>query len=457
VDTSGIIEENHNFAGYLSTLLRRWWLFVLIPVVFVVAIYWLTPKGATSYTATTTLLVNPIPSTNAISSGDVYAAQVLAQSYSQMVSLPDVYARTLDRLRVQGLVPPAKLGIGASVDVNSLLLHVSATTGDASMAAAASNAAASAFLDWLSDLETVSGQSNATTPTSRVVIVAPAELPSATHARIPSLAYPILGGVFGLGLAGVVAFGLDMLVRRIRLPNDIQKATMLPVLAAVPPFNRGRVLDLTSDPDSAASRAVRLLHTRFQFQVNGTGPGVTAVIATAPGDDAARLAANLGVAFAEEGHRVIMVDADASSPRLGAVLGVKRPGSGLAAAISNPTVNLESLLVDGPHPGVRLLLSESPAAGATWLKSDTIINLVRRLKGISDAVILVVPPVASSAEALLWIAAADHALLGVSVGKTRTGELREAAGSVQLAGTPIMGAALLAPGGGIPSLSSRLH
>ncbi len=174
-------------------------------------------------------------------------------------------------------------------------------------------------------------------------------------------------------------------------------------------------------------------------------------------DEAARLAANLGIAFAEEGHRVIIVDADARSPYLGSVLGVDRSAAGLAAAISNPALNLSSLLVDGPHTGIRLLLSESPSAGSPWLKSDTIKNLVRRLKGMSDTVILVVPPITSSSSALLWIAAADRALLAVSVGKTRTTDLQETTGSVQLAGTLIVGTALIEPGGGIPSFASRLH
>jgi flagellar biosynthesis protein FlhG len=67
--------------------------------------------------------------------------------------------------------------------------------------------------------------------------------------------------------------------------------------------------------------------------------------------------ANLGLAFAQTGKRVVLLDADIGGANLHTMVGVSRPTKTLSNFFNDPAVTLESVVVPTPYPNLRLLSS----------------------------------------------------------------------------------------------------
>ena len=70
-------------------------------------------------------------------------------------------------------------------------------------------------------------------------------------------------------------------------------------------------------------------------------------------------AADLGVSLAEQGKRVVLVDADIGAANLHTMVGVAYPDRTLADFFRNPKAGLEKALVETPHKNLKLLSSSS--------------------------------------------------------------------------------------------------
>ena len=503
------VPNQFDLAGYIDALARRWWLFLLIPLIVVAPVYMLTSGAdSKSYTATVTLLVNPASAFTTVTSGDVYASSVLAQTYSQLVGLPEVHARTASRLETQGITVPSTFTLSAIADVSLPILTISATSDSAESTAAVANAAAPAFIDWLADVETTGGvpvgisleqtvaaaqndldrasaelspllakpeprsmednarigtlqglveqrrailnslldlqqdPPSAQTPLSnRLVLMSPAELPKASVSRIPRLAYPVIALLFSLGLAGLIVPGIDLIRPRVWRPADVQRVSSLPVLATIPSFRHNHGPNEISAPGSPTGTAIRLLSGRLTFEMNGKGPGVSAIIGTASGSGTSRFAANLAVVFANAGYRTVLVDTDTEHSQDS---GVIRPnGEAQQPAVEEgptPVGDIADLLVAGPHENLRVLVPTALRLESNRYESgDRIPQLVARLRQVADAVFLVVPDSDANVDALTWVAESDRAVMTVEYGKTTPQALQNGIEQAKVAKVPVVG------------------
>ena len=167
----------------------------------------------------------------------------------------------------------------------------------------------------------------------------------------------LLAAAIGLLLAAGAAYLLDYLDDTLKTPDDVQRALGLTTLGATPRLNRAdSELAMLSNSEPAATEAYRVLRTNLQFASVDRPIRTLLITSPAPGEGKTLTAANLAVALAQAGRRVILVDADLRKPRLHHVF--KLPNhDGLTTALVQERPDFDGLLQAGPEPGLFILTS----------------------------------------------------------------------------------------------------
>jgi flagellar biosynthesis protein FlhG len=94
-------------------------------------------------------------------------------------------------------------------------------------------------------------------------------------------------------------------------------------------------------------------------------------------------AANLGVAFAQAGQRVVLADLDLGASNLHLVLGHQSPRSGIGTFLNNAKSNFNDVVTDTDVRGLRFIPGDTEIPGLAYLKAYQLKTLVRRLLTLS--------------------------------------------------------------------------
>ena len=262
--------------------------------------------------------------------------------------------------------------------------------------------------------------------------------------------YPqVLAIVLGLGiLFGISgAFLRESLDETVRTSNDIRNPSSLPVLGYVPRLQGAAVPRLgTGDseliyaPLSPFSEAFRSLRTLILVSARSK-PTHTILVTSAVGDAGKTVVAyNLAVAFAQQGAKVLLVDADFRHAGLHRFFGVPlSPGLSQvtteALGSTIPFVVTHSLL-----PTLSLLpAGESPQLPAEYFESQLFDSFLRESASRFDLVIFDGPPVLPVADASI-IAAKVGGTIGVVRSRNTTRSTHnDFVQALRRTNTPILG------------------
>lgn len=147
----------------------------------------------------------------------------------------------------------------------------------------------------------------------------------------------LLGVIAGLLVGIALALLWEHLDETVVTDADLRGVTDLPVLAELRTERRAKSgptsVVLLDRPNSAVSDSLRELRTSSWVAAGGGEGKAILVTSPAPRDGKTFVAANLAVAHASVGRRVVVVSADLVSRRIERVLGVAGAGYGLADLI----------------------------------------------------------------------------------------------------------------------------
>ena len=96
------------------------------------------------------------------------------------------------------------------------------------------------------------------------------------------------------------------------------------------------------------------------------------------------VAANLGVALAQAGQRVVLVDLDLGASNLHLVLGHHSPRSGIGTFLSNTKSDFRDVISDTDVRGLRFIPGDTEIPGTANLKAFQLKALVKRMVALKD-------------------------------------------------------------------------
>jgi flagellar biosynthesis protein FlhG len=114
------------------------------------------------------------------------------------------------------------------------------------------------------------------------------------------------------------------------------------------------------------------------------------------------VAANLGVAFAQAGQRVVLADLDLGASNLHLVLGHQAPRTGIGTFLNDTKSNFNEVIADTEIRGLRFIPGDTEIPGTANLKAFQIKALVKRLLALgSETDILVLDLGAGTHQSIL--------------------------------------------------------
>lgn len=200
-------------------------------------------------------------------------------------------------------------------------------------------------------------------------------------------------------------------------------------------------LILETDPKSVAAEAYRTLRTNLQFSNPDQGSRKLLITSATPGEGKTTTVANLGLAMAQAGTKVCLIDSDLRQPRLHDLFGVSN-GIGLTVALAEAK-GVEQVVVPTTLPNLYLVPS-GPLPPNPWelLGSNRMRGFVEKLAGQFDTLLFDSAPVLSVADTAAVAALTDGVILVLKSGGAPRDLVRRAVEQIETVKGKVIGVLL---------------
>jgi polysaccharide biosynthesis transport protein len=281
---------------------------------------------------------------------------------------------------------------------------------------------------------------------------------SSTNVHIVDLASPPLapfapdiprnlgiGFLIGLTSGVALAFVIEAADNTVRTSEQAEAIASLPSLALVPFAKNGplraakngrRLLPsgLQNDDDVAAlahtrpnseiAEAYRALRTSILLSLPDAPPKIILVTSPLPEDGKTTASVNSAIVLAQEGRRVLLVDADLRRPAVHKVLRITA-AAGLTTVLAGNAVP-ESVILPSPQLPNLFLMPAGPSSPhpSELLSSSRMKHLLAQWRETFDHVIIDSPPALALTDAVRLSVEADAVLLVIRSAKTSKAALR---------------------------------
>jgi len=459
--------------------------------------------GATgASTAAVTLLVDHGATSPNTDYTGILASERLAGTYAQMLTGRPVLETAIARLGIEEGPDALAAMVSAEPIANTQLVRLQVTAADAGQSVALANAIAEAFVDQMAVIlerpyaEHLAGMEDEITRVSALIDETEAQVQVRSAAYLQSESelalledtlaayrsdyrvlqqdyeqvrlaasqapdtvvitdratepqqpvrsrwlYVLLAGVIASLVALGIAFLIEYLSDSIRTPEDVRRALGLGTLGMIGQFEAEQEKPvLATRPHSVAAEAFRVLATNIRLASTGNRVRTLVVTSPAPDDGKSAVAANLAIAMAGAGLRVVVVDADLRSPRQHVFFGIRRE-QGLTDSLWQGSI--DGHLKPAGVEGVRILTSgKLPLDPVGLISSPHMKKLLEELGQEADMVIVDSPPVLAVADTTILAAGVDGVLLVVRAGHTGRQPARRALEALRQVSTPLLGVVL---------------
>jgi capsular exopolysaccharide synthesis family protein len=192
---------------------------------------------------------------------------------------------------------------------------------------------------------------------------------------------------------------------------------------------------------SPLMESYRSLRTNINFAAVGSSLRTMIVTSSVPAEGKSTTVANLAMAMAMEGKRVIIVDADLRRPSQHKLF--KADSSPGLTDILLETHRVEQVLRPTNVEGVRILPAGTPPPNpAELLGSAAMMSLIENLKEMADIVLFDSPPALAVADSVVLSSRVDGVLLVIAFGETKKANTRRALEQLGRANAHVLGTVL---------------
>lgn len=416
---------------------RGWWVIVTSGLVLALAAFGWSSLQTPVYKSTAMLYVTSGTDANVQNAyqGSL-ASQQRVSSYSRLAKSDTVVLPVLESNRFPLALEEAQAALSTSSTTETVMFNISATSTDRGEAAALVNGVSESLVRYVSVLET---PADGGTPLAKLTVVSPGTpgaSPIAPRTARNTLAGLLAGAILGL----LILFSHHRLDTRIRTEREVEGETGLTTLSVVPTdesLKEAGPINFRQGA-TATGEAFRKLRTNLRYV--GVDDPARSILVTSPnqGEGKTTTSINLAAALAEDGSRVVLVDADLRRPGVAKKLGLNgsigftdylRDESTVFDFLQQSAIEGLDVLCSGP-----IAPNPSELLGARRTK-----QALDALKERYDYVIVDAPPILPVTDAVVTAEHVDGVLLVVRMGRTKRPELRTAEKQLSTARIPILG------------------
>ena len=240
--------------------------------------------------------------------------------------------------------------------------------------------------------------------------------------------------------AALVRNTLDVSVKSPAQLKDAAGAPNLGVIAFDAQVPK-RPLIVREDPHSPRSEAFRQLRTNLQFVDVDNPRKIMLVTSAMPGEGKSTTTANLAVALASTGGRILLIEADLRRPRVAALLGLEQSvgltnvlsGRGTADQVIQPWAEgALDVMASGPLPP-----NPSELLGSRQMR-----DLLGEMRDRYDLVLIDTPPLLPVADTAAISTATDGAILVCRFKRTTRHQVEAAAAAIDAVSSTLLGTVL---------------
>jgi succinoglycan biosynthesis transport protein ExoP len=282
-------------------------------------------------------------------------------------------------------------------------------------------------------------------------------IPIAPRKRMSTL-MGLIGGFLG---GCVLAFLIESIDDRLQTSEEVENATMLPSLAAIPHLISGaetrkrrrkealtdsanhlsRQLVALRDSKSVGAEAYRNLRSSLLLSSIDHPPRIIVVTSAFPKEGKTTTAINCAIVLAQRGEKVLLVDLDLRRGSLGAAFGISNRSIGLTTMLSNPDLLHDEIPAPLPELPTLHVLPTGPRAPnpAEMLSSTRMAEQLRQWSQEYDRIVLDTAPLLSVSDTQALAVFADTVVLVTRAGMTRRRALVRARDVLLRISAPIAG------------------
>ncbi len=312
-----------------------------------------------------------------------------------------------------------------------------------------------------------------------VSLVRPAMLPTSRINPVNPAQSALAGLILGLVLGLVIALVLEAMDSSVGTIEEVESYLGTPVVGFVPQLSHDEAVDLFKDteglalsghqlerqirlvshfsPPSTMAEAYRSLRTNLLFSQEGTHKVILITSSTIK-EGKSTTAANLAVALAQQGGRILLIDADMRKPMQHHTFGIQRdPGlsecllgqyhwqdvvqrfsdvmlgdMGIDQALLTPGLDQLEILTCGA-------VSASPP---DLLAAPTMDKMLQEVREEYDMVIIDMPPLLHTTDATILASKVDGVLLVYHIGAVVRGALKRVQSNIESVGGKVLGIVL---------------
>ncbi|PNI10548.1 chromosome partitioning protein [Arthrobacter sp. AFG7.2] len=425
---------------YIGILRRNWILVLGTTLVGLLVGGTISAMTKPTYSAETQLFVaiQSSGSVQELQQGNTFS-QARVQSYVQTVTSPAVLQPAIDTLGLNESAEELSQRVTASSQLDTVLINISVNDESPVQAAAVARGVADSFVRVIDELE--KPRTGGPSPVNMSVTkpaTAPT-VPSSPNTKI-NLA---LGLILGLGLGVTASVFRSTLDTRIRGELDLREVTDAPLLGGISFDQDATKSPLLTQvlPHSPRAESFRQLRTNLKFANVSDKARTVLVTSSLPGEGKSTTAANLGIALAQTGQTVCLVDADLRRPMINEYLGLDR-SAGLTTALIG-VADVDDLLQSWGDDSLYVLTSgQIPPNPSELLGSEEMKLLLGRLEQAFDIVIVDAPPLLPVTDAAVLSQHVGGVVLVVGSQKLRQQDLQKSLSALEMVNANILGVVL---------------
>lgn len=360
-------------------------------------------------------------------------------TYPQLVKTEAVLEPVIDDLGLDMTLEEVGELITASNPDSTFMVDITAETEDPQFSAQLANAVATSLSEQVSTSMNTVSIDQAPVSLSVVQQAAVPEDPSSPNVPLYLAAGLVVGIILGVGFAIV----REMLNTKVDTTSDVRGIVGSSAIGNVPD---DEILNETqpvviSQPGGPLAEEYRRIRTNISFlqtdRVAGEGQLIV-ISSVSPSEGKTTTSVNVAAALAEDGAKVLLIDADLRHPSVAHHLGIE--GSAGLAHVLSGQMTPKDVVQSYWKPNFHILPGgKRPANASILLNSETMTLLIKQALTQYDYVIIDTAPMTISNDGVMFGRMAGGIVLVTAKGVTEKRDLQESIESLNTAEVPVLG------------------